>query len=129
MPMPHMQRFGTTVEHFGEVAVACREHALLNDNAIMSKPMTLEDHRNSRLVAEPFRRFDCSLESDGGTEVIASATERAADLRQPQVFISGVAAGHPDSPASITQRPDMTSLGLGKAVPVPSALLAPYWED
>ncbi len=117
MAMLHMQRYGTTVEHFGEVAVACREHALLNDNAIMKKPMTLEDHRNSRLIAEPFRLFDCSLESDGGAAVIVSATERAADLRQPQVLISGVAVGHPDSPASITQRPDMTSLGLGKAAP------------
>jgi acetyl-CoA acetyltransferase len=33
------------------------------------------------------------------------------------VFISGVAVGHPDSPVSITQRPDMTSLGLAKAAP------------
>ena len=33
------------------------------------------------------------------------------------MFIAGVAAGHPDSPGSITQRPDMTSLGLSKAAP------------
>lgn len=117
MAMRHMQLYGTTVEHFGEVAVACREHALLNDNAIMKKPITLEDHRNSRLIAEPFRLLDCSLESDGGAAVIVSAAERAKDLRHRRVFISGVAVGHPDSPASITQRPDMTSLGLGKAAP------------
>ena len=33
------------------------------------------------------------------------------------MFIAGVAAGHPDSPGSITQRPDLTSLGLAKAAP------------
>ena len=33
------------------------------------------------------------------------------------MFIAGVAAGHPDSLGSITQRPDMTSLGLAKAAP------------
>jgi acetyl-CoA acetyltransferase len=29
----------------------------------------------------------------------------------------GVAEGHPDSPSSITQRPDMTRLGIAKAAP------------
>ena len=57
------------------------------------------------------------MESDGGAAVIVSSAERAGDLRHRRVYISGVAAGHPDSPGSITQRPDMTSLGLGKAAP------------
>ena len=117
MARRHMELYGTTVEQFGEVAVACREHALLNDNAVMKKPITLEDHRNSRMIADPFRLLDCSLESDGGAAVVISATGRAGDLRHRKVYISGVAAGHPDSPGSITQRPDMTSLGIGKAAP------------
>ena len=115
MARRHMELYGTTVEHFGEVAVAAREHALLNDNAIMKKPMTLEDHRNSRMIADPFRLFDCSLESDGGAAVVVSAAEQAHDLKQHPVYITGVAAGHPDSPASITQRPNITGLGLAKA--------------
>jgi acetyl-CoA acetyltransferase len=117
MARRHMELYGTTVEHFGEVAVACREHALLNGNAVMKKPITLEDHRNSRMIADPFRLLDCSLESDGGAAIIVSAAPEAADLRHKRVFISGVAAGHPDSPGSITQRPDMTSLGIAKAAP------------
>jgi acetyl-CoA acetyltransferase len=115
MARRHMDLYGTTVEQFGEVAVAHREHALLNDNAVMKKPMTLADHANSRMIADPFRLFDCSLESDGGAACIVSAADRAADLRHRRVFISGVAEGHPDSPGSITQRPDMTSLGIAKA--------------
>jgi acetyl-CoA acetyltransferase len=59
--------------------------------------------------------LDCSLESDGGAAVVVSAAERAGDLRQPRVSILGVAEGHPDSPGSITQRPDMTKLGIDKA--------------
>ena len=117
MARRHMELYGTTVEQFGEVAVACRQHALLNDNAVMKKPMTLDDHRNSRMIADPFRLLDCSLESDGGAAVVVSAAERAADMRQPRVYISGVAEGHPDSPGSITQRADMTSLGIAKAAP------------
>ena len=117
MARRHMELYGTTVEQFGEVAVACREHALLNGNALMKKPITLDDHRNSRMIADPFRLLDCSLESDGGAAIVVSATERASDLRHRKVYISGVAEGHPDSPGSITQRPDMTSLGIGKAAP------------
>ena len=117
MARRHMELYGTTVQQFRAVAVAHRQHALLNDNAIMKKPITLEDHRNSRMIADPFRLFDCSLESDGGAAVVISAADRAADLKHRRVFISGVSAGHPDSPASITQRADMTSLGLSKAAP------------
>jgi acetyl-CoA acetyltransferase len=117
MARRHMELYGTTVEQFGEVAVACREHALLNGNAVMKKPITLEDHRNSRMIADPFRLLDCSLESDGGAAIVVSATERAGDLRHRKVYISGVAEGHPDSPGAITQRSDMTSLGIAKAAP------------
>ena len=117
MARRHMELYGTTVAQFGEVAVACREHALLNGNAVMKKPITLADHASSRMIADPFRLLDCSLESDGGAAVIVSSSEAAADLQHRRVFISGVAEGHPDSPGSITQRADMTSLGLAKAAP------------
>ena len=115
MAQRHMALYGTKVSHFGEVAVAHRQHALLNDNAVMKKPMTLEDHANSRMIADPFRLFDCSLESDGGAACIVSSAERASDLKHRRIFISGTAAGHPDQPGAITQRPDMTSLGIVKA--------------
>lgn len=115
MARRHMELYGTTTAQFGEVAVAMREHALLNDNAVMRKPIALEDHQNSRMISDPFRLLDCSLESDGGAAVVVSAAERAGDLRQRRVHIAGVAEGHPDSPGSITQRPDLTRLGIAKA--------------
>ncbi len=117
MARRHMELYGTTTTQFGEVAVVCREHALLNDNAVMKIPITLEDHANSRMVADPFRLLDCSLESDGGVAFIVSSAERARDMRQHPVYVMGVAEGHPDQPASITQRRDMTEVGLAKAAP------------
>ena len=129
MARRHMELYGTTVEHFGEVAVACRMHALLNDNAIMKKPITLEDHRNSRMISDPFRLLDCSLESDGGAAVVISAADRARDLRHRPVYISGVASGHPDSPGAITQRADLSRLGLDKAAPRAFAMAGVTHED
>jgi acetyl-CoA acetyltransferase len=117
MARRHMELYGTTSEQFGHIAVTIRQHALLNDNAIMQTPITLEEHQNSRLIASPLRLFDCCLESDGGTAVVVSSAERARDLQRPPVYIMGIAEGHPDSPSTITQRTDMTRLGTAKAAP------------
>ncbi len=91
--------------------------ALKNSNAIMKKPLTIEEHQSARMISDPFRLFDCCLESDGGAAVVVSSSERARDLRQTPVTIMGVAEGHPDSPSAISQRPDLTTLGLAKAAP------------
>ena len=114
MARRHMELYGTTSEQFAEVAVTCRQHAMLNDAAIMKKPMTIADHQNSRMITDPFRLFDCSLENDGGAAFIVSAAECARDMKHRPVYLSGIAVGHPDSPASITQRPDMTQMGIAK---------------
>jgi acetyl-CoA acetyltransferase len=117
MARRHMELYGTTSEQLAEIAVAIRANALLNDNAIMKKPLTVEDHQNSRMIADPLRLNDCCLESDGAAAIIISATERAKDMRQKPIHIMGVAEGHPDSPSTITQRPDLTTLGTAKAAP------------
>ncbi len=111
----HMELYGTTARQMAEVAVVTRQHAILNGNVVMNKPLTVEEHHASRMIADPFRLFDCSLESDGGAAVIVSATDRARDLKKPLVTIMGTAEGHPDSPASIAQRPDILEFGLMKA--------------
>jgi acetyl-CoA acetyltransferase len=117
MARRHMELYGTTSRQLGSIAVSTRQHAILHGNATMTKPITIEDHQNSRMISDPLRLLDCSLESDGGAAVIISSAERARDLRQRPVYIMGVAEGHPDSPSTITQRPDMTRLGVAKAAP------------
>jgi acetyl-CoA acetyltransferase len=112
-----MELYGTTSRQFAAIAVATRNHAILNGAAMMTKPMTIEDHQSSRMIADPFRLFDCCIESDGGAAVVVSAAERAKDLRKRPVYVIGVAEGHPDSPSVITQRPDITRLGIAKAAP------------
>jgi acetyl-CoA acetyltransferase len=117
MARRHMELYGTTSLHFAEIAVSTRNNALRNPNATMRRPMTVEDHQNSRMISDPLRLLDCSLESDGGAAVVISAAECARDTAKPPVLVMGVAEGHPDSPSAITQRPDMTTLGLAKAAP------------
>jgi acetyl-CoA acetyltransferase len=89
-----MHLYGTTTRQLGAVAVACRAHANRNPAAVMhGRPMTLEDHARSPLVAEPFRLFDCCLETDGGCALVLVSAERARDLRRRPVYVRAAAQG------------------------------------
>lgn len=81
----HMHVYGTRAEHFGMQAVTQRFHASRNPDAVMRDPITLDDWRASRPIADPIRLFDCSLENDGAAAVLVTSLERARDLRQPAV--------------------------------------------
>ena len=87
----HMFEYGTTREDFAEVAIAFREHALRNPDAVMKKPLTLEDYMTARIVVDPFGLYDCSLMSDGAGAVIVTTAERARSLKTRPVLIKGFA--------------------------------------
>ena len=76
--MAHIKRrqqheHGFTDEHYGRIAVTWRQHAQLNPDAQMKKPMTLDDYLRSRWVAEPLRLFDCCPNTDGGGACIVTS--------------------------------------------------------
>jgi acetyl-CoA acetyltransferase len=85
----HMYEFGTTREHYGSVAIAFRQHALRNPNAVMKKPLTMDDYLAARMIAEPYGLYDCSLVSDGAGATVVTSLERAKALKQPPVVIKG----------------------------------------
>jgi len=90
----HMHLYGTKSEDFGAIAVACRTHAQTNPNAVMrDRPITLEDHQNSRIIADPLHLLDCCLETDGGAAVIITTPDRAKDCKHAPTYIMGGAFG------------------------------------
>ena len=117
MARRHMELYGTTSRQLAEIAVSTRHNAILNGNAMMTKPLTIDEHQASRLISDPLRLYDCSLESDGACAIVVSSAERAKDMAKPRIQVLGVAEGHPDSPSAITQRPDLTRLGIAKSAP------------
>jgi acetyl-CoA acetyltransferase len=89
----HMLRYGTTNEDLGRIAILCRSNAIDNQRAMMRQPMTMDDYLASRWIADPFRMFDCCIESDGGVAVVVVSAERARDLPHRPVHIQGAAWG------------------------------------
>jgi acetyl-CoA acetyltransferase len=87
----HMHLYGTTEDHFGTIAVGQRQWAQMSPWAQMKAPMTMDDHHNSRWIAEPLRLLDCCLVSNGAVAVVVTSPERARDLKQPPVHVLGYA--------------------------------------
>jgi acetyl-CoA acetyltransferase len=90
----YLHEYGATSADFGVVAVADRRHAATNPKAFFhGKPITLEEHQASRMIADPLHLLDCCQESDGAVAIVVTTPERAADLRQRPALITAAAQG------------------------------------
>ena len=91
----YMYEYGLTNEDFGRYVVTVRRHAATNPNAwFYQRPITLEEHQNSRWIVEPvLRLFDCCQESDGGVALVVTSADRGPDIPHP-VSVVGTADAH-----------------------------------
>jgi acetyl-CoA acetyltransferase len=93
----HMHLYPLREEHLAEIALNARANANRNPRAIMHKrPLTRDDYFNARMIATPFRLYDCCLESDGACAAVVTSRERARDLDAKPVDI--LAAAHGSGP-------------------------------
>jgi acetyl-CoA acetyltransferase len=110
----YMQRYGITNADLAHVAVQQRDYAVNNPAAgFYGKPITIEDHQNSRWVQAPLLRLlDCCQESDGGQAFLVTSVDRARDLKQPVVKIAGVGQAVPSNTEIVTNfyHDDLTTL-------------------
>lgn len=85
----HMEIYGTTTRQLAEISVAIRHHACLNPDAVMKKPITIDEHEEARPISLPLRLLDYCLINDGAVCLILTTTARARDCRKPLVMLSG----------------------------------------
>ena len=90
----HMDLYGTTQDQLGAVAVQTRAWAEHSPRATKREPLTLDQYHASPWVVEPFHVLDCCLVSNGGVCIIVTTAERARSLRQPPVYVRGLAQAH-----------------------------------
>jgi acetyl-CoA acetyltransferase len=89
----HMHLYGTTREHFAEVAMSTRANAVRRPTALMREPLTLEQYFDARMISDPLCLYDFCLECDGAVAVVTTSVERARDLRHPPVYVTASTHG------------------------------------
>ncbi|MDR5759566.1 thiolase family protein [Caballeronia sp. LZ035] len=95
----------------GHVSVAQRAWASMNPNAVMRKPITLDDYLAAKTICAPLRLYDYCMINDGGVALIVTSRERAKRAKQKPVFIE--ALGRRDLNAGATSlEPRLTEFYL-----------------
>jgi len=89
----HMHLYGSTEDAFAEIVMASRQHALNRPKAIRRTPLTKEEYLASVMLADPLRRLDFCLETDGAVAIITTTADRAKDCRQKPAYIHACAHG------------------------------------
>lgn len=110
-----MEKYGVTSEHLAMVAIKNHKNGLLNKNAHIKMPISLEAilHgpdaiMNNPYVAEPLRFLDCCPVSDGAAAVLLAPVEKAKSFAKTPVRIIGV--GQATDTHAVHERPDPTEL-------------------
>jgi acetyl-CoA acetyltransferase len=89
----HMHLYGTTQDAFGEVVMATRANTHNRPKAIRKEPLSKEQYDASPMLADPLRRLDFCLETDGAVAVITTTSDRARDCRQKPAIVHACAHG------------------------------------
>lgn len=93
----YMRNYGVRNSDLGYLSVQQRHYAAANPKAwFYQRPITIDDHQNSKWIQEPWlRMFDCCQESDGGVAILVTGLDRARDLRQKPARIVGACQSIP----------------------------------
>jgi acetyl-CoA acetyltransferase len=90
----YMRSYGARREDFGRIAVAQRANALLNPNALMKKPLSLEDYMAAKAISEPIHLFDCVMPCAGADAFLVMSEAKARELGLKHVLLHGAIERH-----------------------------------
>ncbi len=99
----HMERYGTTIEHFAMVSAKNAYHGSLNPRAQFRDSLTVEEVLASPMIAEPLTRPMCSPIGDGAAAVVIVSERKMRELgltRPVRVAASVLRSGWDHGPAA-----------------------------
>lgn len=97
----YMLKYNATNDDLALVAYKNHENAVSNPKArFYNKKVSLEDIKNSPLVASPLRLFDCSLSVNGSAAAVITKNKTDIEISASSLFVDRLAA---------FERDDMTS--------------------
>jgi acetyl-CoA acetyltransferase len=88
--MEYQQRYGARREDMATLVVQIRKNVQKIPEAYWcGTPMTVEDYMNCRMINEPMCLYDNDIPVDAAGSIIITTAERAKDLPNKPVFITG----------------------------------------
>jgi acetyl-CoA acetyltransferase len=89
----HMERFGTTPEHFAKIGWKNHKHSVNNPYSQFQDEYTLDEIKNAPMVYEPLTKLQCCPTSDGAGAVVVASEDfvRKHGLQDRAVEILGMA--------------------------------------
>jgi acetyl-CoA C-acetyltransferase len=87
----YMHEWGATMEQLAWIKVAASHHAAHNPHAQLRRIFSVQDVLSSPLVADPLRRGDCCVITDGGGALVLVHPDIAKTLERPSVGVRGFA--------------------------------------
>lgn len=130
----YMHQYGAGPEHLAHVALAARTWATMNPKAWSRQPTSLDELLASPLIADPLRKSDCCLVTDGGGAIVLSRADRARDAAKKPVRILGAGESHVQW--HVSQCPDLTvtpgkisgreAFGMAGVTPADVDIFEPY---
>jgi acetyl-CoA acetyltransferase len=105
-----MDLYGDTEDDFGLVKIKNAEHGFSNPNARYRKKFTMEDVRNSAMVADPLKLLNICATSDGGAALIVSSIDYAKKIgRGDAVRVSAISTVTPTFANAVVEMPDIAT--------------------
>ncbi|MBD2858225.1 lipid-transfer protein [Spongiibacter sp. KMU-158] len=105
-----MDLYGDTEEDFGLVKIKNSEHGFTNPNARYKKKFTMEDIKNSAMVADPLRLLNICATSDGGAAMIVSSMDYAKRIgKGDAVKVSAISTVTPSFASAVVEMPDIAT--------------------
>jgi acetyl-CoA acetyltransferase len=108
----HMERFGSTPEHFAMVGEKNHRHSANNPYAQFQQVFTLDEVLGAPPVHAPLTRLQCSPTSDGGAAVVlmseAAVRQRGLEGRSVRIAAQAMTT---DTPASFDGASAMAAVG------------------
>ncbi|MGD9525600.1 MAG: thiolase family protein [Candidatus Nanopelagicales bacterium] len=77
----YLTRYGLAPEALAPLPVQMRAHAVATEGAQFRTPITVEDVRSARLIADPLTLLECCPTSDGGAAFVVSRDPRRTGVR------------------------------------------------
>jgi len=90
----YMRQYGATRADFGRIAVDQRSNALKNPNALLKKPLGLDEYLAAKPISDPIHLFDCVMPCAGAEAFLVMREEEARAMGLPHVLLRGAIERH-----------------------------------